>query len=81
MLQKKAISFADDMKRIQLAHDEELEKIKIAREQEVKQHETNVKKLQQTIDSVHLQYEEQKKNLDDKKKSEIDQLFKKYKFI
>lgn len=71
-------SFADKFKKIQDAHDEELKKIEEAHVQERHEHEINVKKLQDTLDVIQKQYNSAKKDLDDNKKKEIEEIVKKY---
>lgn len=69
---------ADKLKSIQDAHDEELKKINSIREEERKQHVENEAKLKQTLESIQMQYESAKKELDDKKKQEIANIVKKF---
>lgn len=71
-------SFSERLKQIQDAHDEETKKIQSAREEERRQHEENLKRLRDTLASVQLQYEEEKKVFDEKKKKQVEYLVKKY---
>jgi septal ring factor EnvC (AmiA/AmiB activator) len=75
---KEQLDFADELKKIQEAHDEELRKIEEAREQERREHEANLKRLQETLAEVQKHYDDAKKDLDDKKKKEIADLVKQY---
>lgn len=78
LFRREQVDFADQLKKIQDAHDEELKKIQDARAQEEKQHEENEKKLQSALDAVQKQYDDAKKDLDAKKKKEIEDLVKQY---
>lgn len=71
-------SFADNLKKIQDAHNEEIKKIQEAREEEKRQHEENLKKLQETLDIVQKHYDDAKADLDSKKKAQVEELVKKY---
>lgn len=78
-LRKQGVDFADNLRKIQEAHDEELRKIQEARAEEKRQHEENARKLQAALDAVQKQYDDAKKDLDAKKKAQIEDLVKKYK--
>lgn len=71
-------SFADNLKKIQDAHNDEVKKIQDARAEEQRQHEVNVKKLQDTLDAVQKHYDEAKEQLDSKKKREIEEIVKQH---
>lgn len=71
-------SFADNLKKIQDLHADELKKIQDARAEEARQHEVNVKKLQETLDAVQKHYDEAKEQLDSKKKREIEEIVKQH---
>lgn len=79
LLRNQGAGFADKLKEIQTAHDEELRKINAAREQERKEHEANLKRLEQSLKAVQEQYDAAKKDLDSKKKKEIEELVRLYK--
>lgn len=70
------VSFADQLKKIQDAHDEELKQIQDARAEEQRQHAANEQKLQDTLAVVQKHYDEAQRDLDDKKKREIEQIVK-----
>ena len=72
-------TFTDKLKKIQAAHNKEIEQIEKIHEQEKKEHQENVKKLQNTLDSIQKQYDDAKKDLDENKKKEIEKIVKKYK--
>lgn len=72
-------AFAEQLKSIQDSHDEELKKLAAIRAEEEKQHKQNIEKLQSTLALVQKQYDEARKELDAKKKSEIEKIIKKYK--
>lgn len=78
LFKKEQIDFADALKKIQEAHEEEIRKIQEAREEERRQHEANLKRLQDTLDAVQKQYDDAKKDLDTKKKKEIEDLVKQF---
>lgn len=71
-------SLADQFKKLQDSHDQEIKAIDDARIEEEKAHEANLKKMQDTLDAVQKQYDQQEKDLDDKKKAEIADLVKQY---
>jgi divalent metal cation (Fe/Co/Zn/Cd) transporter len=71
-------SFIDKLKKIQDAHDKEIKKIEEARVQEKREHEANLKKLQDTLGVIQKQYDNAKKDLDASKKKEIENIVKKY---
>ncbi len=73
-----ATTFTDQLKKIQDAHDEEIRAIALAREEEQQQRLINEKRLQDALEAVQLQYNEAKKNLDSKKKKEIEDLVKEH---
>ena len=75
---KEQIDFADNLKKINDAHDAEIKAIQEARAEEERQHQANLKKLQDTLDAVQAHYDDAKKDLDDKKKKEIADLVKQY---
>lgn len=76
LFRQRNVSFADDYKKIQDAHQKELDDIQKARDQERTQLEANEAKLQAQLDAIQKQYVEQQKQLDDKKKAEIAQIIK-----
>lgn len=76
---KQGTDLADNIKKIQGIHDEELRKIQEARTLERRQHEENQQKLKLTLDAVQKNYADAKKDLDDKKQAQIEELVKKYK--
>ena len=55
-------------------HDDELKAIKEAHEKELARKEAALKKLQETIAAVELQYQQAQKELDDKKRKEITKI-------
>lgn len=78
LFRENKVDFTEEMKKIQDAHDEELRKIQEARDAERKQHEANVKQLQDALNVVQKQYDEAMRDLDSKKKKEIESLVKQY---
>lgn len=79
VFRRREISFADEYKKIKDAHDEELKRIQDARAEEKRQREENRRKLEAALVAVQQQYAEAKKDLDAKKKAQIEGLVKKYK--
>jgi len=79
LLKQQGTSFYDRIQEIENAHSEELKKIQEARDEEKRQHEANLKKLEETLSAVQKQYDEAKKDFDSKKKKEIEDLVKLYK--
>lgn len=75
---REQVDFSDQLKKIQDAHDEEVKKIEEARAEERRKHEENLKKLEATLAAVQAEYDDAKKDLDDKKKKEIADLVKQY---
>lgn len=71
--------FVNDMQKVQEAHVVEIQKIQDARVEERKQLEANVKKLEQTLSIVQQQYDSAKKDLDAKKKKEVEEIIELYK--
>ena len=79
IFRQREISFADEYKKIKDVHDEELKRIQDVRAKEQRQHEANIKQLQDTLEAVQKHYDDAKKDLDTKKKKEIEELVKQYK--
>ena len=79
LLRNQQSQFLNDMQRVQDAHVVEIKKIEDARVEERKQLEANVKKLEQTLSIVQQQYDSAKKDLDTKKKKEVEELIELYK--
>lgn len=71
-------SFSDDLKRVKDAHDEEIRRIEAAREEERLQHLANEEKLKDTLEAVQRHYDDAKRDLDSKKKAQVEELVKKY---
>lgn len=61
----------NDTKDIRDSHDKQLNKVNDIRNEERKGHDELTQKLNSDLAVVERQYEEQKKNLDEKKKEEI----------
>jgi hypothetical protein len=72
---------ADDSALIQAledSHKKEIEEINRAREAERQQYEENEKKYKATMAAIQEQYEKAKKDLDEKKKTEVATIVRKY---
>lgn len=78
VFRQEKLDFADQLKQIQDSHDAEMKKIDDIRLEERKEHEANEAQLQSTLAAVQAQYTAAEKDLDDKKKAEIEDLVKKY---
>lgn len=78
LYRKQKESFIDDLKKVQEAHEEEIRKINKAREDERTKLEENEKRLRVTLETVQKQYDEARKELDEKKKKEIETLVNQY---
>lgn len=63
---------------IQKNHDEEIEKINAARDEEKRQHAANVKRLQDAMDTIQRQYDEAKRVLEEEKKKQIKDIVTQY---
>lgn len=79
VLRSQKNEFVNDMQKVQEAHVVEIQKIQDARVEERKLLEANVKKLEQTLSIVQQQYDSAKKDLDAKKKKEVEEIIELYK--
>lgn len=70
--------FATKMQRLREAHDAEVSAILAARDVERKEHEENLKRLQNTLDETRRQYDADIKTLTEKKQRQVTQLVVKY---
>ena len=78
LFKKQDTSFSDRLKQIQDAHDVELKQIQDARDEEEREHQANEKRLKDTLDAVQQQYDAAQKDLDDKKRQEVEDLVRQY---
>ncbi len=78
VFQQRGVSFADKLKKINVDHDEELRKINVAREEERLQHLVNEEKLKDALEEIQSHYDAAKKDLDSKKKKEIESIVKQF---
>jgi vacuolar-type H+-ATPase subunit H len=72
---------ADDfgfIQKLEDSHKKEIEEINKAREVERQQYEENEKKYKETMTAIQEQYEKAKKDLDEKKKTEVATIVRKY---
>ena len=67
--EQKTNMYLENMKQIQQIHDEEIRKINSAYDEERRQHEINMNKLQLELDAAKTKYKEDTAALDKKKKS------------
>jgi Skp family chaperone for outer membrane proteins len=70
--------FSSDLKAIRDAHEDELKRIQSARDEEKRQHIENQKRLESALATVQEQYDLAKKDLDQKKKREIEEIVSQY---
>lgn len=78
LFRKQNTTITDELEKIKAAHELELEKIKLAREEQQRQHEANAERLQSALTVVQQQYESAKKEFDAKKKSEVEKIIKEH---
>lgn len=78
LFRRKESTFVDRLQQINALHAEEIQKINSIREEEARQHEANLKQLQDTLDMVQRRYDEAKRNLDDKKRREVEDIVKRF---
>ena len=74
LYRKQKSDFVSDIKKLQDAHDEQIDKINKAHEDERKRLHENELRLKAALDAVQRQYDDAKKELDAKKKKEIEEL-------
>lgn len=74
LFRRRDLAFVEDYKKIQDAHNKEIEQIQAARDEERKRLEANKIQLQQTLDAIQKQYDERSRELDAKKKEEIESI-------
>jgi len=78
LFRKQEVGFNDTVNKLLKNHSEEIDKINKIREEEKQQHLENEKKLKETLDVIQTQYDIAKKELDDKKKKQIEEIVKQY---
>jgi len=78
LFRKQDVSFADQMKKIQDAHEAEMKQINDARAEEARQHAANQKQLEVALAAVQVQYDAAMKDLDAKKRAEVADIVKQY---
>lgn len=71
LLQRNKNDYLQTLQQMQLTHDEELKKILINNEEERKQHEQNVKKLQEQLEDIQKIYQQRQQVIEQKKQTEI----------
>jgi hypothetical protein len=69
-------SFAERLEKIQDDHKKEIQKINEIREKERRQHEENESRLKETLSLIQAEYDSSKKELDKKKKKQIQEIVK-----
>ena len=78
LYRKDQVDFATQLQEIQHQHDDELQRIESARQEERKTHEADVKQLEATMVAVQKQYDTAKRILEDQKKAEIKEIVTQY---
>lgn len=78
LFKKKDQTFLERLKTVQDEHEKEIKKLNEAREKERRQHEENEARLKETLAEIQVQYESEKKTLDQKKKAEIQVIVEKH---
>jgi len=71
-------NFVERLEKIQDDHKKEIQKINEIREKERKQHEENESRLKETLALIQSKYDLSKKELDDKKKKQIQEIVEKH---
>jgi hypothetical protein len=71
-------NFVERLEKIQDDHKKEIQKINEIREKERKQHEENESRLKETLALIQTKYDLSKKELDDKKKKQIQEIVEKH---
>ena len=78
MFRRQENLFTQNINNLLESHKEQIEKINAIREEERKQRAENERKLREALDTVQAQYDLAKKDLDNKKKKEIEDIVKQY---
>jgi hypothetical protein len=78
MFRRQENLFTQNINNLLESHKEQIEKINVIREEERKQRAENERKLREALDTVQAQYDIAKKDLDNKKKKEIEDIVKQY---
>lgn len=71
-------NFVERLEKIQDDHKKEIQKINEIREKERRQHEENESRLKETLALIQSKYDLSKKELDDKKKKQIQEIVEKH---
>jgi len=78
LFQRKNASLIDQLRVVRETHEEQLKKIEAARKEEREKNIKELELLKKRLEHVQQQYEDAKKDLDKKKKSEIENIIKKH---
>ena len=78
LLRRKDREHEDSIKKMLDSHKIEIEKINFVIEEERRQRAENEKQLKIALEAVQLEYETAKKQLDEKKKKEIEEIVNQY---
>jgi len=78
LFKKQQSDFANELKKINDAHQAEVDAINKARQEEIDQHNRDEKVLKDALAAAQKEYDAASKSLDEQKKKEIEQLVKQY---
>lgn len=78
IFRKQEIAFGESVNKLLESHADQIKKINLIREDEKRQHEENEKRLKEALLAVQTQYDIAKKDLDERKKKEIEDIVKQY---
>jgi len=78
ILKKKVDEYENVIQRMQTSHQEELDEIEEARKEERKKYEENERTYKERMATIQKEYDDAKKIFDEKKKSDVIDIVKKY---
>jgi hypothetical protein len=78
LFKKRDQNFAERLEKIQDDHRKEVQKINKIHEEERRLHEENESKLKEALTLIQAKYDSSKKELDEKKKKQIQTIVKEY---
>jgi len=78
IFKKKVDEYENTIERMQASHQKELNEIEAARKEERKKHEENERAYKERMATIQKEYDDAKKIFDEKKKSGVIDIVKKY---
>jgi len=78
IFKKRTTTYELEIEGLRSSHKKEIEDINNARDAERKQYEENERKFQEALKAIQKKYDDAKKDLDEKKKSDIKDIVVKY---